>query len=114
MSSVPSAFSLLVLITLAACSGTDASVRPPGPMPPASPPATPPPAATPTSECPAARTRNHARRITFHLAAATVAPDSLPVVDSVAAPLRTWPALAVESQVHTDTVRAGAYNALQS
>jgi len=53
-------------------------------------------------------------RIAFDLYAATVAPDSLPIVDAVAARLRACASLQIEIQVHTDTVRAGVFNARQS
>lgn len=53
-------------------------------------------------------------RVTFDLYSGTVAPDSLPIVDAVAARLRGCADLQVEIQVHTDTVRMASFNARQS
>jgi OOP family OmpA-OmpF porin len=53
-------------------------------------------------------------RIQFDLYQGAVAPESAGIVDAVAARLRACPALQIEIQVHTDTVRTGAFNARQS
>jgi len=53
-------------------------------------------------------------RVGFDLYGAAVSAESLPIVDAVAARLRACPALQVEIQVHTDTVRTSEFNARQS
>lgn len=108
---------IAIALLLTACSEAPA---PPAPRPSA--PAVAPPAPTPPS-CPAdaegvrvtdeALTLNAA--ISFDLYAGTVAPESLPGIDAVARRLAACADLeAIEIQVHTDSMRMGAFNAQRS